>query len=124
MSNVVVEWKEDRYAGVQSEIPSRCVTGGVEGLSGGEAITVKMGKSAAARLWKAEFVRKVERSVTSPPKTMTPRKPRKDGKRRSSSSQAKCKSQKKEGKVRPTTNNIYASTVRLVLEACSVGGTM
>jgi len=94
MSNVVVEWKEGRHAGVQSEIPGRCVTGGVEGLSGGEAITVKMGRSAAARLWKAEFVRKVERSV---PKTLTPRK---GGKRRSPSSQAKCKPRKQEVKVR------------------------
>ena len=35
----------------------------------------------APRLWKAEFVRKVERSVISSPKTLTPQKPRKGGKR-------------------------------------------
>ena len=97
MSNVVVEWKEGRYAGMQSEIPGWCVTGGVQGLSGSEAITVKMGKSATARLWKAKFVRKVERSV---PKTLTPQKPRKGGKHRLPSSQAKCKPLKQEVKVR------------------------
>ena len=72
MLNDVVEWKEGRHAGVQSEIPGQCVTGGVKGLSGGEAITVKMGKSDAARLWKAEFVSKVERSIISSPKTLMP----------------------------------------------------
>ena len=54
--SAIIEWTEGRYTGVEQEIPIRCILGGVDSLTGGEEITVKMGKSAGARKWKAIFL--------------------------------------------------------------------
>jgi len=97
MSAVVVEWREGRQKGVQHEIPSRCVLGGVANLSGGEDVSVKMGKSSAAKVWKAQFIRFVESTAPEPDQS-SKEQPRKEGKRRSHTSQ-ECKQKKKAGKV-------------------------
>lgn len=62
----VVEWTEGRYAGIQQEIPSRCILGGFAHLSGGEQVVVKMGKSATAKKWKALFLRAMDRGSPTP----------------------------------------------------------
>ena len=69
-TSIVVEWKAGRYAGIQQEIPSRCVLGGVNHLSGEESISVEMGKSAGARKWEAIFLRVVP--VDSPSASQSP----------------------------------------------------
>lgn len=62
----IVEWKDERYAGVQHTILNRCIIGGVEHLSGGEDVCVRLGKSAAARKWEAVFIRRAESTTESP----------------------------------------------------------
>ena len=61
-----MEWKGERYAGLQQEIPTRCILGDVKDLSGGENVYVKMGKSSTARKWEAVFVRTVPDCTPSP----------------------------------------------------------
>lgn len=51
---VVVEWKEERYEGIQQAVPRRCVLDSE--VQVGQKVRVKLGKSAGARVWSGIYL--------------------------------------------------------------------
>ena len=78
-------------------------------MSGGEDVSMKMGKSSAAKVWKAQFIRFVESTELD---QSSKEQPWKEGKQRSHTSQ-ECKQKKKAGKV-----SFYDRYVSLLYICC------
>lgn len=67
---IVVKWSDPAYVGKEQAVPLRCVVGNTGKLVQGQEIEVKFGKSAAARCWKAVYLRHVQ-IVSDQPKKKT-----------------------------------------------------